>query len=66
MDRLKNIGVLILVALFLPLLLVYAAACLFWQFVWGAILRAWFWRAHAAHGRKPSVFEVPPSRRDLL
>ena len=52
MDRLKNIGVLILVAVFFPLLLVYAAVYLFWQFVWGVILRAWFWRAHAAHGRR--------------
>jgi len=51
-DRLKTIGILALVALFLPLILVYVACYLLWFFVWGAILRAWFWRAHVAQGRR--------------
>ncbi|MGH7564736.1 MAG: hypothetical protein ACREK5_09985 [Gemmatimonadota bacterium] len=51
MDRLSTIGILAIVALFLPLLLIYVAAYLLWLFVWGAILRVWFWRAHAARGR---------------
>jgi hypothetical protein len=55
MNRLKNIAVLILVALFLPLLLVYVAAYLLWHLAWGAILRVWFWRVHASRGR-PILF----------
>ena len=51
MDRLKTIGILALLALFLPLILVYLAGYLVWLLLWGAILRAWFWRAHAARGR---------------
>ncbi len=55
MDRLKTIGILALVAVFLPLLLVWVAAYVLWFFVWGAVLRIWFWRAHAAKGR-PVLF----------
>jgi hypothetical protein len=51
-DRLKAIGVLALVALFMPLILVYFACYLVGLLVWGAILRVWFWRAHAIHGRR--------------
>jgi hypothetical protein len=51
-DRLKSIAVLALVALFLPLILVYAACYFVGRFVWGAILRVWFWRAHVVHGRR--------------
>jgi hypothetical protein len=55
MTRLKTIGILALVALFLPLLLVWVAAYLIWLFVWGAILRVWFWHAHVSRGR-PVLF----------
>ncbi len=55
MDRLKTIGTLALVALFLPLLLVYIVAYFVWLLVWGVILRVWFWRTHAARGR-PVLF----------
>ena len=51
MNRLKTIGILALVALLLPLLLIYVSGYLLWFFVWGAILRIWFWRVHAARGR---------------
>jgi len=51
-KRVKRIGVLIGVVLSLPLLLVYVAAYLFAVSVWGVVLRFWFWRAHAAHGRR--------------
>jgi len=50
-DRLKNIGGLALVALFLPLLLLYVAVFLIWEVLWDVILRVWFWRAHVARGR---------------
>ena len=52
MDRLKTIGTLALVALCLLLLLVYVGCYLVGLLVWGAILRVWFWRAHAVHGRR--------------
>ncbi len=52
MDRLKTIGILALVALLVPLILVWVACWLAWLFSWGGILRLWFWRAHAAHGRR--------------
>ena len=52
MNRLKSIVVLSLVALFLPLILVYVACYVVCLFLWGAILRTWFWRAHAAQGRR--------------
>lgn len=55
MDRLKTIGVVALVALFLPLILVYVAAYMLGLFVWGVVLRVWFWRAHASRGR-PILF----------
>lgn len=55
MEFLKTIGILALVALLLPLLVIYVAAYLFGQFVWGAVLRFWFWRRHAAQGR-PILF----------
>lgn len=55
MDRLKTVGILALVVLMLPLLLVYVVAYLLWILLWGAILRVWFWRAHAARGR-PVLF----------
>jgi hypothetical protein len=51
-DRLKTIGILALIALFLPLLLVYVAFYLVGFLAWGAILRLWFWRAHAVYGRR--------------
>jgi hypothetical protein len=51
MNRLKLIGILAVVALFLPLLLIWVAAYLLWIFVWGFILRGWFWHAHASQGR---------------
>ena len=51
MDRLKTIGILTLVVAFLPLLLIWVVAYLSWWLGWGAILRVWFWRAHAAQGR---------------
>jgi hypothetical protein len=54
-DSLKTIGILALVALLLPLILVWVACYLAWLFVWGAILRVWFWRVHAVHGR-PILF----------
>lgn len=52
MDRLKSLGVQAVLALLMPLVLVYVAGYLVWRFAWGAILRVWFWRAHAAHGRR--------------
>ena len=55
MDRLKKIGVLVLFALFLPLIVVFVAVALLWWLVWGAVLRVWFWRAHASQGR-PVLF----------
>ncbi|HKY61369.1 MAG TPA: hypothetical protein VJP59_10200 [Gemmatimonadota bacterium] len=55
MNRLKTIGIVALGILLLPLLLVYVAAYLLWFLVWGALLRIWFWRAHAAQGR-PVLF----------
>jgi len=55
MDALKKLGVLVLVAVCLPLILVCVAAYLVWWFAWGAILWIWFWRAHAAQGR-PVLF----------
>ena len=51
-ERLKTIGVLALVALFLPLILVYVAGYLLWVGAWGIVLRLWFWGAHAARGRR--------------
>jgi hypothetical protein len=55
MERVKRIGILIGVVLALPLLVVYVAAYLLVLFVWGGVLRFWFWRAHAARGR-PILF----------
>jgi hypothetical protein len=55
MDALKKLGVLVLVAVCLPLILVCVAIYLLWRLIWGAILWVWFWRAHAAHGR-PVLF----------
>jgi hypothetical protein len=55
MNRLKTIGILALVVLLLPLLLIYVAAYMVLLFVWGIVLRVWFWRAHAARGR-PGLF----------
>jgi hypothetical protein len=51
-ERLKLIAVLALVALFLPLILVYVACYLVCLLLWGGILRIWFWRAHVAQGRR--------------
>jgi hypothetical protein len=51
MERVKLIGV----ALALPLLVLWASAYLLVFFVWGGVLRFWFWRAHAARGR-PILF----------
>jgi hypothetical protein len=51
-DRLKTIGILALVALFLPLILAWVACWLAWLFISGGILRLWFWRAHATQGRR--------------
>jgi hypothetical protein len=53
--RLRTVGVVALVALLLPLILLYVACYLLGRFLWGAILRAWFWRAHASKGR-PILF----------
>jgi hypothetical protein len=67
MDRFKTIGVLALVALFLPLIVVYVAAHLLWLFVWGAILRVWFWRTHAAQGRPVLfVYSDSPSWQEYI
>jgi len=55
MNRLKTIGILALVVLLLPLLLIYVAAYMVLLFVWGIVLRVWFWRVHAARGR-PCLF----------
>ena len=55
MNRLQKIGILALVVLLLPLLLIYVAAYLVLLFVWGIVLRVWFWRAHTARGR-PCLF----------
>ena len=55
MNLLKKLGLLVLVAVCLPLILVYAAIYLLLWLVWGAILWVWFWRAHAAQGR-PVLF----------
>jgi hypothetical protein len=51
-DRLRSGWVPALLALLLPVIVVYVACYLAWHFVWGAILRVWFWRAHAARGRR--------------
>ncbi len=51
MDRLKTTGIVALVALFVPLILVWVACWVAWRFFWGGILRLWFWRAHATQGR---------------
>lgn len=55
MHRLKLFGILALAALFLPVVLVYVAAYLLGLAVWGAVLRIWYWRAHANQGR-PVLF----------
>ncbi len=51
MDRIKTIGLVALFAFSLPLLVVWVVVYLVWFFVWGAILRVWFWRKYAAQGR---------------
>src|SRR3990172_9682677 len=55
MKRLKQIGMVALVAVLLPLILVYVAIYLLWWMAWGLVLRFWFWRTHAKHGR-PVLF----------
>ena len=52
MERLKNAGILALLLVSLPFLLAWVVLYLLWLLVWGAILRVWFWRAHAANGRQ--------------
>ena len=51
-DALKKLGLLALVAVCLPLILVCVAVYLAWRTVCGAVLRLWFWRRHAIHGRR--------------
>jgi hypothetical protein len=52
MVTLRQLGVLVLVAVCLPLIVVGAAVYLLWRLVWGAVLRVWFWGAHAVRGRR--------------
>jgi hypothetical protein len=67
MGRLKTIGSLALVALFLSLLLPYVAVYLFGMLAWGAVLRIWFWRTHAARGRRILfVYSESPNWRDYI
>ena len=51
MHLAKDIGVLLLAAVLLPLLVVWIVVWLSWEFAWGGVLRVWFWSAHALHGR---------------
>ena len=55
MSRAKNAFLPLLVVLCLPLLLAALVVYLPWFFLWGVILRAWFWRAHVVQGR-PLLF----------
>ena len=62
MNALKKFGVfalvvvcLLIAAVCLPLILVGVAIYLLWRLIWGAILRVWFWGAHAVRGR-PVLF----------
>ncbi len=67
MDRLKTAGLLALVFLALPLLLAWVAVYLAWLFVWGTILRVWFWRKHAIHGRPLFfVYSDSPNWQDYV
>jgi len=51
-HRLKALCISALVLVLLPLVLVYSVSWLLLDYVWGVVLRVWFWRAHAAQGRR--------------
>jgi len=55
MANARHALIFVAVVLCLPLLLAWIAAYLVIMLVWGAVLRAWFWRAHASRGR-PVLF----------
>jgi hypothetical protein len=49
--KFSNVVFLIIGILCLPILVLLAAFYLPIWFLWGEVLRVWFWRAHASHGR---------------
>ena len=51
MRNARHAVLAVLVVLCLPLVLAWVAIYLISMLVWGALLRAWFWRAHASQGR---------------
>ena len=51
MEKARNAVLLAIIILCLPLLLAWVAVYLLFIFLWGAVLRFWFWRAHASQGR---------------
>jgi hypothetical protein len=51
MEKARNALLLTIIILCVPLLLAWLFVFLLFMLVWGAILRVWFWRAHASHGR---------------
>ena len=51
MEKARNAVLLAIIILCLPLLLAWAAVYLLFILLWGAVLRFWFWRAHASQGR---------------
>ena len=70
MDRFNPITFLalgILVILATPFFLVAVVAYMVWLFVWGTILRVWFWRSHAAQGRPLFfVYSESPNWQDYV
>ena len=67
MDRLAKIAFLALIVLASPLFLAWVVLYLTWLFVWGAILRVWFWRTHAAQGRPLLfVYSESPNWQDYV
>jgi hypothetical protein len=50
-EKIRNAALLVIVVLCLPLILAWVAIYLILMVVWGIMFRAWFWRAHASHGR---------------
>jgi hypothetical protein len=52
MQGLRDVGVVALILMALPLLIAFLVGWLLWMWLWGLFLWVWFWRAHASKGRR--------------
>lgn len=51
MRTLQVVVALLAATLLLPIVVVLLPPLVLWWFVWGSVLRLWFWYAHRRHGR---------------